>query len=192
MIRMNCPGCGNTVDREAVFCARCGYSVARKAVPVRYASFAARVAATAIDLLLMGPLVVLFFLMVQESPATTVEPPVVAGYVTFTDMRNAVKLLLIAFAVGCPYFTFMESSRHQGTVGKILLGLKVTGLNGKRIGWPRANGRYFARWISYLPFWFGFLMPLFTERKQALHDMISGCLVVKTGSASPALEEAPT
>jgi uncharacterized RDD family membrane protein YckC len=144
----------------------------------RYATFISRVLATAIDLLFMAPLAVLLAI------AFTAAPPVGGakiyyGMFTQADMNNSIQMTFFVFLAGWPYFTFMESSRFQGTAGKIILGLKVTDLRGERIGWLRANGRYFGRWLSYLPLFFGFLMPLFTKRKQTLHDMVSGCLVLK-------------
>jgi uncharacterized RDD family membrane protein YckC len=78
------------------------------------------------------------------------------------------------------YFALMESSAHQGTLGKIALGLFVTDLQGRRISFGRASGRFFAKIITGLiPFFIGYIMAGFTEKRQALHDMIAGCLVLK-------------
>ena len=62
---MLCPGCGTPVDPSIVFCAQCGYSIARRSEPLRYAGFLPRVAAAVIDFVLMTPLIVvlLFFTM---------------------------------------------------------------------------------------------------------------------------------
>ena len=78
------------------------------------------------------------------------------------------------------YEALMESSSRQATVGKIALGLKVTDLEGKRISFSRASGRVFGKYISAMIFFIGYIMAGFTERKQALHDMIAGTLVVRT------------
>jgi uncharacterized RDD family membrane protein YckC len=59
------------------------------------------------------------------------------------------------------------------------LGLKVTDLEGRRISFARATGRHFAKILSGLMFFIGFIMAGFTQRKQALHDMIAGTLVVR-------------
>lgn len=77
------------------------------------------------------------------------------------------------------YFALLESSRWQATVGKKAMGIKVTGMDGGRIGFGRATGRYFAKFISALILLIGFMMAGWTERKQALHDMIAGTLVVR-------------
>ena len=67
----------------------------------------------------------------------------------------------------------MEGSSHQATVGKIALGIQVTDLAGDRLSFGRALGRNLAKLISAI------ILAAFTERKQALHDMIAGALVVK-------------
>ena len=79
---------------------------------------------------------------------------------------------------GWLYFALMESSSQQGTLGKMALGVKVTDLVGNRISFGRATGRYFAKMISSLTLGVGYLMAGFTQQKQALHDIIAGCLVV--------------
>jgi uncharacterized RDD family membrane protein YckC len=78
------------------------------------------------------------------------------------------------------YEASMESSTKQATVGKMALGLKVTDLEGRRISFARATGRHFAKLISGIILLIGYIMAGFTERKQALHDMIAGTLVVRT------------
>lgn len=77
------------------------------------------------------------------------------------------------------YFAWMESSSHQGTLGKISLGLIVTDLQGRRITFARATGRYFSKIITNMTFYIGYIMAGFTEKKQALHDMIASCLVLR-------------
>ncbi len=76
------------------------------------------------------------------------------------------------------YFALMESSRHQGTLGKMAVGIKVTDMNGAPVTFGRATGRFFAKFVSGLTFGIGYIIAGFTEKKQALHDMIAGCLVV--------------
>ena len=83
------------------------------------------------------------------------------------------------------YFSSFQSSPLQSTPGQMLLGIRVVGLDGGRIGFARASGRYFASWLSCLVLMIGFLMALFTERKQTLHDMIASTLVVRR-SGEPA------
>ncbi|MDD2277967.1 MAG: RDD family protein [Bacteroidales bacterium] len=77
------------------------------------------------------------------------------------------------------YYALMESSKYQGTLGKLALGVKVTDYEGNRIGFGKATGRYFARIITNMTMLIGYIIAGFTDRKQALHDMVASCLVVK-------------
>lgn len=86
---------------------------------------------------------------------------------------------LLGFVIGVTYYVVLETSSKQGTWGKQIVGIKVTDLQGKRITVGRAIGRYFAKILSGCTLGIGFLMPLFTEKKQTLHDMIAGCLALK-------------
>jgi uncharacterized RDD family membrane protein YckC len=57
----------------------------------------------------------------------------------------------------------------------------VTDLNGNRISFGRASGRFFAKLLSDLiPLGIGYILAGVTEKKQALHDMIASCLVLRT------------
>ena len=78
------------------------------------------------------------------------------------------------------YHALMESSAWQATVGKRALGLVVTDMTGQRVSFGRSSGRHFGKIITNLvPAFLGFLMAAFTEKRQALHDMMAGCLVLR-------------
>jgi uncharacterized RDD family membrane protein YckC len=77
------------------------------------------------------------------------------------------------------YCAGMESSVYQATLGKLAVGIKVTDLDGGRIGFGRATGRHFGKWISGIILLIGYMMAGWTEKKQALHDMMAGTLVVR-------------
>jgi uncharacterized RDD family membrane protein YckC len=77
------------------------------------------------------------------------------------------------------YFTLMESSAWQATLGKRAVGIIVTDLNGQRISFPRALGRYFGKILSGIVLLIGYIMAAFTDRKQALHDLVASTLVIK-------------
>ena len=96
-------------------------------------------------------------------------------------LLGAIFLLLpVTIVGGWLYFALMEGSVHQGTLGKMALGLFVTDLRGSRVSFGRASGRFFAKIITGLiPLFLGYIMAGFTEKKQALHDMIASCLVLK-------------
>jgi uncharacterized RDD family membrane protein YckC len=86
---------------------------------------------------------------------------------------------LAAFVARWFYFALFESSSWQATPGKRALGLYVTDLAGQRISFGRASGRFFGKIVSSLTLMIGYIMAGFTERKQALHDMIAGTLVLR-------------
>jgi uncharacterized RDD family membrane protein YckC len=94
----------------------------------------------------------------------------------FENMR---KFFLIILALEWLYYALLESSAWQATLGKKALGLEVTDLAGVRITFGRATGRYFARYISFFTIGIGYIMAGFTQKKQALHDMIAGTLVIR-------------
>ena len=85
---------------------------------------------------------------------------------------------ILGFFLGWLYFSLMESSPTQGTLGKMALAIRVTDLEGNQVGFGKATGRYFGKIISTLILLIGFIMVAFTEKKQCLHDMMGGCLVV--------------
>lgn len=76
------------------------------------------------------------------------------------------------------YFAIMESSPYQATFGKKLIGIKVTDMYGRRISFRRAALRNLAKVLSSMVYYLGYLMIGFTRKKQGLHDLIAGCLVV--------------
>ena len=84
---------------------------------------------------------------------------------------------LFSLALGIAYFAGLESSPWQATLGKKALNMVVTDLNGDRISFPRALGRYLAKILSALILLIGYIMVAFTQRKQGLHDMLAGTLV---------------
>jgi len=76
------------------------------------------------------------------------------------------------------YFVLQESSSAQATLGKRLLGIKVTDSEGNRLSRLHALGRWASHLVSYATLYIGYLMAAFTERKRGLHDMVAGTLVV--------------
>lgn len=128
-----------------------------------FAGFWRRVAAYLVDALLIGLIGgSAFALLGLDGAASPMEP------------EN-----LIGFAASWAYFALLESSRLQGTIGKYVVGLRVTDYDGGRIGLGRATVRYFGRLISSFLLGIGFLMVAFTERKQGLHDFLAGTYVMK-------------
>ena len=94
-------------------------------------------------------------------------------------MAAASAALTISFVIQTLYFTLMESSKYQATVGKMALGLKVTDMNGNQLDFVKALLRQLGKIISGMIMMIGYIMAGVTEKKQALHDMLAGALVVK-------------
>ena len=89
-------------------------------------------------------------------------------------------VVVLAIALPWLYHAYLESGPRQATWGKQVLGLYVTDLSGNPVSFGRASGRFFSKIITGLiPLAIGYIMAAFTERRQALHDMIAGCLVLR-------------
>lgn len=133
-----------------------------------YAGFWRRAAAIIIDGLVVGiPLAIVF----APFGGNNING---GGYTGFGLLRALIYLA---------YFALMESSSYQATVGKMALGIKVTDIDGNKLTLGRALGRNAAKYISALICFIGFILAAFTQRKQALHDMIASTLVVRKEAA---------
>ena len=77
------------------------------------------------------------------------------------------------------YWALQQSGNAQATVGQKALNIKVIDVNGGKISFGQATGRFFGNILNMLTFFIGYFMYFFTEKNQCLHDLISGCLVVK-------------
>ncbi len=207
---MFCSKCGSNLAPSTAFCQVCGTAapsgsaaipgslgsapVAPAAVsphwlpPVArtYAGFWLRVVASLVDGLLVGAIfcaifVPLFFLTGLGGFLRALDhnhqpdPAVIASFI------SSIALLVLATVLGgWLYYAYFESSDWQGTVGKKVMNLIVTDLDGNRVTFGRASGRYFARFVTKLiPLGIGYILAGITEKKQALHDMIASCLVLR-------------
>lgn len=92
---------------------------------------------------------------------------------------NTMGLVVNLFLAWFFYYAILESSKMQATLGKRMIGIKVTDYEGKRVSFGRATLRHFSKIISFFIFFIGFLMIAFTRKKQGLHDKIANCLVLK-------------
>jgi uncharacterized RDD family membrane protein YckC len=184
-----CTSCGAVIENDARFCRSCGAAqpaVAASPVlsldspqsstyyvgpsrEVEYAGFWRRFGASLLDsviliFVMIVAIVPFYFFFYSGSPYDD-EP---------SDAITYLYLIVISWL----YFAIQESSSRQATLGKISAGIVVTDSRGQRLTFGRATGRYFAKYISYLTFYVGFIIAGFTERKQALHDLVAETLVV--------------
>jgi len=153
---------------------------------VRYAGFWLRFVAYIIDDLILG--FIGFFISLPFIGSIVFNAFQIADaeghdektFFGIAGIIGAVFLWIIASIVlGWLYYSLMEASKHQGTLGKMALGLKVTDMKGNRVSFGRATGRYFGKIISGMIFMIGYILAGLTEKKQALHDLIADCLVIR-------------
>lgn len=158
----------------------------RPAPATLYAGFWLRVVAHIVDSLILGvPFGIAFVLFltfgglgaaihgVEEGGQPS--PEFVAFIVVFAVIFSGV-----AIVGSWLYYAYFESSTWQGTPGKKILNVFVTDMNGNPVTFGRASGRYFAKIITGLiPLGIGYILAGITEKKQALHDMIANCLVLR-------------
>jgi uncharacterized RDD family membrane protein YckC len=196
-----CSKCGSAIADGATFCNKCGLATYTASAPIAtaastpsvltlnrpYAGFWLRLLAHLIDgvilavflvpiivgtAMLMGLAGVISSLPRGRDPFGEGFPPVFAEFF--------VAVFLVSAGASWLYYALLESSDWQGTAGKKALGLEVTDMTGAKVSFGRASGRFFGRFVTQLiPLGFGFILAGITEKKQALHDMISGCLVLR-------------
>ena len=142
-----------------------------------YAGFWVRVGAYLIDMVILwiAQFAIYAVFGVSMYGATSLDPEASDAFAT----GAGIVAYLLTIIVAILYFAVMESSSKQATFGKMALGLVVTDQNGGQITFLRAVGRYFAKILSALVLFIGYIMVAFTERKQGLHDILASTLVVK-------------
>jgi uncharacterized RDD family membrane protein YckC len=156
------------------------WAMAAAATPVvRYGGFWRRFWAAVLDALILQIVTVPMGLMMSVPTTAAIQ----SDNLTAEQLAAFLSAYMMAAFVGCLanwlYCALMESSKWQATLGKIALGMKVTDLEGRRIGFGRASGRFFAKIVSSLTLFIGYLIQVFTERRQALHDLIAGTVIVR-------------
>ncbi len=152
-----CPGCGKFNEDHAAYCQGCGAGLARpsQTFTAAYGGFWPRAGAWLIDTIVVG-----------------------AATGLLVSVTFGLGVVGIFFAHWL-YEAAMLSSSWQATLGKRALGMMVTDLDGRRLSFARATGRHFAKWLSAMTLCIGYVMAAFTTKKQALHDMVAGTLVVQ-------------
>jgi uncharacterized RDD family membrane protein YckC len=98
---------------------------------------------------------------------------------SMSDAPALLKFYAIFIPLRWLYYAISEASPMQATLGKRALELAVRSTSGGRLSFLHASGRFFASSLSLMTFFIGYVMAGFTEKKQALHDMVSGCVVVR-------------
>jgi uncharacterized RDD family membrane protein YckC len=150
-------------------------SVVTQVRPV-YAGFWLRALAYLIDTILVSAA---FGLVASFYPSAFLKFP----NATAISLTSLPQLTPLAFGVTILivwlYYAFFEVSVWQATPGKRILRLYVTDIQGRPLTFARATMRHFGKMISGLTFLVGYFLAGFTEKKQALHDILASCLVMR-------------
>jgi uncharacterized RDD family membrane protein YckC len=138
---------------------------------VVYAGFWRRAAALAIDGLLLGAAWAAaagaFWLLERSRVADAAQP------------QHALLLTGVGFPLGAlAYYVILESTRFHATVGKLFVHLTVTRSDGSPPAFAHVLARNLFKTFSFGTGLMGFILVAFTERRQALHDLLARTLVV--------------
>ncbi len=148
---------------------------------IRYAGFWRRVLAYLVDAtVLAGVGGILFGAVYAFAPDS------------LDSLSSLTNFLLVTAVIGWAYSALLESSPAQGTLGKLAIGLYVSDIHGDPITFLRASIRYLLKVFSSLFCFLGWVMPAFTPKKQALHDLLAGTLVLRRSHYLVFGTEAPT
>lgn len=191
---VSCPRCGKSYYSSVARCEVCNNSlqvpVTKTQVPrptvvqqeyyplqdVEYAGFLIRVLAYLMDQVMVWLTLVMLGLIGYIAIETG------AFLVGFSSEELRLMFSPLIFtcclATYAIYYTFYHGYYGQ-TLGKILLGLKVIRTNGEDLSYSVAFKRFLGYFASSFFFGFGYLMPIFTKRRQALHDKIADTVVIK-------------
>jgi uncharacterized RDD family membrane protein YckC len=200
---MFCPKCGKETDALGKFCQWCGADIVSNPVtPIAtpeeedegadvgiYAGLGRRIVAFIVDIiliLLLDAVAVailglfrglqnLYFFAVQQAPIESITTEGTSAAL-FGSIIAAYGIVIIV--IPWLYYAGFESSRSQATPGKLLMRIVVTDLEGNKPSFARVTLRHFAKFISTLIIFLGFLMIGLTKKRQGLHDKIAGCLVL--------------
>jgi len=155
---IRCPNCGVMADGTSMYCSTCGAPLSEAGSSLRYAAFWRRVVAALIDLAIVF---------------------VAAGVLQFVLPGRTWIGENFGFVLWFLYHAALESSREQATIGKRIVGIIVCGSDGRRLTFPRAAIRTLAKILSLMICGVGYLMPLLTPHRQALHDILTDAVVVR-------------
>lgn len=160
----------------------------------QYAGFWIRFGAWVIDSIILGiPLLffsnIIFALFINsmEFPDELLTDPASIHALSDAEVLSLIGPIMIAFFgtiavcmfISLFYYALLHASKWQATIGKKLLGLRVEDMKGNRISFWRSLGRYIVSSLLSGILLIGFILAAFTEKKQALHDLIVGSVVVK-------------
>jgi uncharacterized RDD family membrane protein YckC len=202
---MFCPKCGKETDASGKYCQWCGADIGAQTPPKAvvkvdeeedaapatggYAGLGRRFFAFIIDAILLFIFITIaatylnlvqgvkyfYFIVFQHAPISELTIPGTSE-AAYTPIIAALGVLIII--IPWLYFAGFECSRGMATPGKTVMRIIVTDWDGNRISFSRATVRHFMKFISLAIIFIGFLMIGFTKKRQGLHDIAAGCLVI--------------
>jgi uncharacterized RDD family membrane protein YckC len=131
-----------------------------------------------VELLVLSFVVLVVVAIVQASASETANVELAAG-------PTLIVIVVLQTMVSWLYSAALESTGWRATVGKRVVGLKVTDLQGRPISFARASARYAAKALVVLTVYLGFLMIALPGRRQGVHDIVAGTLVLRRGTGRP-------
>jgi uncharacterized RDD family membrane protein YckC len=129
-------------------------------IHIEYASPKLRLAAFAIDFLILLPL-----------------NAIVGTIILVTGRDGAPIIIPIQLVALWFYFAALESSNTQATIGKKLLGIYVVRTVGSSTSFPQASVRFFSKFASAALIGSGFIYIFLNPKRQGLHDLIADTAV---------------
>lgn len=143
-----------------------------------YAGFWRRFVGWLIDLLIL--IVITHWALVLVSSFLTTPIPDTLSFSAFFSALwpTALALIVVDFIIIALYYSLLESSSIQATVGKYIAGLKITTIEGSRISFGKAFVRRIYSLLSIIPIFIGYVVAGFTARKQTFHDMLAKTVVI--------------
>lgn len=149
----------------------------------RFGGFWRRVIAFLIDFVLLTiafmPFFFLFAIRALGMEMLRFDPTGPGAWAAMRELADRMRPATAAFGVLMwLYYALMESTRPQATIGKLVVGARLTDLRGQRVSFWRATLRFAVKYVC-LTFFFPLLVVVaFTPRKQGLHDLIARTLVI--------------
>lgn len=173
--RRICPRCESEIAFDVAICRFCGADA-----PPDYAGPWRRLFAYMIDKTIIVTIegAILFFLLSSTvfTLGESISLPFIAGINRGLITLASILALTLGFVGAWLYFACFESSPLRATPGKLWTGIQVTDLDGQRITFGRASARFA---IKLATLGTGALAVLFSEKKQALYDMLASTIVLR-------------
>lgn len=175
--RKACPGCRAVNTLTSQYCYKCGLKLTDQPVPIAatigvYAGFWRRMAAYLLDILLLG--IATAVIQALVAPGTFA----VDMDLVFLSSPSYWTALLISAGIEMAYFT-VATGRWGRTFGKLLMGIKVVRVDGSKVTYWRAFGRFWGYSLCWLTWGIGFIVIAFNGQKRGLHDLVCDTVVIK-------------